>query len=188
MYIIDGVAIKDEFFILTPFWVSATFKRASNQLDFECRGVTGFIRSSPAYNYEPCKKMAKAYFDGTMPTESQAYFSKVIKNDCKKLIDVINGVTDPGELKLLKPNERSFIDVLLAYIHSPLQTRHGREPLQDEETEENFKKIMEKIPLSWYVEKVVQGDSVTLPRRKLVSTFLCCIIQYSSRRQIFSSI
>lgn len=167
VYVIDGVAIKEGFFLVSPFWSSPTFSAARNKSDFFSRGITGFIRSSPNYNFEPAKKISKAYFDGLFNEDLQSSL-KEIDPDCELLNEVINCVKDEqGNVKTfdsLKIKDRFFIDVLLAYIHSPLQTRSGRTPLNNQ-FQERFNEILKNISLTWYVEKV---DANRLPRRKLV--------------------
>lgn len=50
---------------------------------------------------------------------------------------------------------REFLDILLFYIHSPLQTRCARKPLATAENQRFFDNILAEVQLMYYVEKVV---------------------------------
>lgn len=71
-YTLDGVHIKDAFFLVTPWWKCGTLLR-SDQPDFNKRCVTGFIRSSPQYRFDPCKRLSETYFKGELHINYQKY-------------------------------------------------------------------------------------------------------------------
>lgn len=122
--------------------------------------------------------MSKAYFDGQLFEKYEQY----IKNFAGKC-DLLNAVIQRDgksttDLKLPKSHERAFIDILLAYIHSPLQTRHGRHKLKDAENQKIFDEILENIHLEFYVQKVTNDEKVLLPHR-LVVLSICIQFQFS---------
>lgn len=79
-YVADGVVVLEEFFLVSPYWFSVTFNAACEKNDFELRGITGFIRSSPCYNHDPVNIMFPSY---------HPYLNK-IPTDCVKLNQIIN--------------------------------------------------------------------------------------------------
>lgn len=79
-----------------------TVLKATNQQDFDERGITGFIRSSPAYRYDPCKRMSEAYFDRFMNNTYHEYIPQMAQN-VEKLNQYLND-TD----QIVKFEFRSF--------------------------------------------------------------------------------
>lgn len=80
--------------------------------------------------------MAEAYFSGEMFITYQKLLRKIDVDQLNQVIngDFVNGVQKTkADLKI----DREFIDVLLAYIHSPLQTRRGRVPLSSDVLQQN---------------------------------------------------
>lgn len=175
VYIIDNVPIKEAFFIVTPWWVSATLSTSLYQQDFIKRSIKGFIQSSPLSNLDPCKQMSELYFNGTIQNQYHDYIKKLAENDCQLMNQIINGERVNSvrkttyDLKINKSHGRNVIDILLCYIHSPLQTRHDRVPFPDNEVEESFQKILKHVSLQFHVQKVSLNNQVLLPHRKLVS-------------------
>lgn len=168
-YTLGGVHVKDAFFMVTPWWKCGTLLRTDGQPDFNKRCVTGFIRSSPQYRFDPCKRMSEAYFKGEMHANYQQYLKQMSEN-MTLFNRYIRGEKVELEEFTFVPNiHRAFPDILLFYIHSPLQTRCARKPLATAKYQKYFEKILAEVQLMYYVEKVVDKDSVMLPHRILVS-------------------
>lgn len=118
--------------------------------------------------------MSESYFDGILNEHFWQYLNKVAKN-IDLLNKIITNAYNPATLAnhnvlefKIKQDHRAFVDILLAYIHSPVQTRHGRQKLPSE-YQKSFDDILEKIHLEWYVQKVAYNGEIKMPHRVIVS-------------------
>lgn len=152
---------------MTPWWKSVQFQTTREVKDFTKRGIVGFIRSSPIYKHHYCINISNAYFKGIFPPNYEAILIKLAEIDDGK-----EGSINWCILTCQKPQigsesiQKSFIDVFLGYLHSPLQTRKARVPLKDPKAKAAFEKMLNRVPLFFFVQKVLVDSH---PKRLLVS-------------------
>lgn len=165
---IDDSLIQEPYFMVTPFWKSKQFNVATGQPDFIKRGIVGFIRSSPLYKHQYCSYISRAYFNGEFPENYEHSLEKLSKLNDKDKGSIVSCILNDYE----KPNvdsgaiQNSFIDVLLAYVHSPLQTRKARVPMKSPEAQEAFNYLLGVLPFFYFIQKV---QTKSHPKRVLVS-------------------
>lgn len=140
------------------------FDKNANQQDYYRRGIVGFTRSSPLYNFPMAKYVSEAYFLGHFPTGLEKHLVELGEKAESLITERIFDREKP--LPLPKSCANNFVDVLLAYLHSPLQTRKARRPMQNKEAERIFDGIVSDLPLFYFVQTV---SVVCHPKRTLVS-------------------
>lgn len=178
-YVIDDSTIEEPFFLATPFWKSKQFTTTIGQHDFTPRGIIGFIRSSPAYKHQYCSYNSRSYFEGKFPEcyeDSLIKLERLANDDVGSIIScILNDHQKPNYVQDALKN--SFVDALLAYLHSPLQTRMCRVPLKNPTAQTAFNNLLQKgrLPLFYFIQKV---NVNTYPKRVLVSIY---ILQYLPR-------
>lgn len=156
--------VREPYFMLTPFWRSKLFNSATGQKDFTRRGIIGFVRSSPLYAYNKCSVVAEAYFNGKFPESFERHLLTPEITESSTIENILN---ESHVLQRLPVSFRNnFVDVLLAYIHSPLQTRKARQPMKDPAAQVVFDKLLNVIPLFYFVQEVFVHSP---PKRMLVS-------------------
>lgn len=153
--------------VVTPFWLSTMFDKNANQQDFYRRGIVGFTRSSPLYNFSQAKYVSEAYFQGNFPTGQEKHLVEL--GERAKSLITARIFNRESQLPFPKSCANNFVDILLAYLHSPLQTRKARKPMQNEEAQRIFNELESILPLFYFVQKVGENSH---PKRMLVSIIL----------------
>lgn len=153
--------------MVTPYWISEQFRTTGFSRDFEKRGIVGFIRSSPVYKQLYCSNISNAYFDGIFPTSYETDFIELAKIKDSKPNSIVSCILNRQLPKVSKEQyQKSILDVLLAYVHSPLQTRKARVPMKNIAAQKAFEHLIARLPLFFFVQKVCVGSH---PNRLLVS-------------------
>lgn len=140
------------------------FDKNANQQDYYRRGIVGFTRSSPLYNFPMAKYVSEAYFLGYFPTGQEKHLVELGKEAESLITERI--FNREKQLPLPKSCANNFVDILLAYLHSPLQTRKARRPMQNKEAKRIFDELVSNLPLFYFVQKVAVDSH---PKRTLVS-------------------
>lgn len=129
--------------------------------------------------HQYCKYISRSYFEGEFP---DCYEDSLKKLECLADDDVgsiisciLNDQQKPNYVQ--DSSKNTFIDALLAYMHSPLQTRMRRVPLKDPAAQEAFNNLLQerRLPLFYFIQKVNVNK---YPKRVLVSIY---IVQYLPR-------
>lgn len=156
--------------MVTAFWKSKLFNVATTHSDFTKRGIVGFLRSSPNYKNQYCSYISRAYFNGIFPEQYEESLVEIAKLKDDEKNSIVSCILDDNEKPGIKNEsfKNSFIDVLLAYIHSIVQTRLARVPMKNPKAQEVFNEIMNsgRLPLFFFVQKVSLSSH---PKRVLVS-------------------
>lgn len=165
-YKIDDYVVNDTFFLVTPYWRDKWLRQVDGD-EYTKRTVIGFIRSSLKYATQQVKYMADAYFTGALSknlASELVELATITDNEINSL--AYNLLHINGTISCAKVNYRtSLVGAIMAYIHSPLQTKHERMPLEDAEQQAAFDNLLKRIPLHWYVQKC----NTLRPRRSIVS-------------------
>lgn len=176
-YKLNEMCITEPFFVCTPFIAAHIFR---GHATYESRSFVGAIRSSPNYSSYGClvqKQVMDVFYTGVFPEKlEQILINTFTDNESTDGVAVTNCMTCPnatakklGNPSTKKPialTARDLAAIIVAYMHSPLATRHKRHELLDMNARTIMHQLISndnQIKLQMYVQKVFNIHRRSIP-------------------------
>lgn len=180
--------ISEPFFIVNGFWDLRTNQRFIQP--GQRRSALGLQRSGPKYASAELRRIAYCYFTGHFNDRIMQEILIEVNVSTYGMPTISSDEFDKISAKLFRSTKKlqyanSFLDYLHAYVHSPIQTKRARIPMNNVAAENAFRNFVRKINIRFFVQKVQSFDQLgRWPKSAIVSLFFS---YQSSRRELLET-